>query len=138
MRDKIKFQDCILATVFVHIDSRKTKQTLSQYHKIRLRLVERDGRAHSVLVSESLDSSVRWLEFPHIPEFLSKNVHVGGGGDREYGEGGNREYERVYLGRGNSGNCEGIRNQRRPYCSGIDHTLLFFSISRPTGEVKPR
>ena len=25
LRDKIKFQDCILATVFVYIDSRKTK-----------------------------------------------------------------------------------------------------------------
>ena len=77
--------------------------------------MERDGRAHSELVSGSLDSttqliklslinlklsvinlklslinlrvkrcSVRWLEFPHIPEFLSKNVHVGGEG-RENG-----------------------------------------------------
>ena len=27
LRDKIKFQDCILATVFVYIGSRKTKQT---------------------------------------------------------------------------------------------------------------
>ena len=52
--------------------------------------------------------------------------------------GGYREHERVYLGRGNSGNRERIRNQRRPYCSGIDHTLLFFSISRPTDEVKRR
>ena len=25
LRDKIEFQDCILATVFVYIDSRKTK-----------------------------------------------------------------------------------------------------------------
>ena len=41
--------------------------------------MERDGRAHSVLVSGSLDSRVRWLEFPRIPEFLSKNVHMGGG-----------------------------------------------------------
>ena len=56
--------------------------------------MERDGRAHSVLVSGSLDSRVRWIEFPHIPEFLSKNVHVGGGGDM----GG------VYLGRRTEGN----------------------------------
>ena len=42
--------------------------------------MERDGRAHSVLVSGSSDSRVRWLEFPHIPSVLSKNVHVGGGG----------------------------------------------------------
>ena len=43
----------------------------------------------------------------------------------------------VYLGRGNWRECEGIRNQRRPYCSGIDHTLLFFSNSL-SSEVKPR
>ena len=41
--------------------------------------------------------------------------------DREYGE--------------TEGNREGNQNQRRPYCSGIDHTLLFFSNSL-SSEVK--
>ena len=71
--------------------------------KFRVRLVERDGRAHSVLVSGSLDARVRWLEFPHIPSVSLKKRARGRGG--------------VYLGRGNSGNREGIRNQRRPYCT---------------------
>ena len=98
--------------------------------------MERDGRAHSVLVSGSLDSRVRWLEFPHIPSVsLEKRAH--GGGQGIFVGGGDREYAGVYLGRGISGNREGIRNQRRPYCSGIDHTLLFFSNSL-SSEVKPR
>ena len=95
--------------------------------------MERDGRAHSVLVSGSLDARVRWLEFPHISGFLSKN--------REWEQGiwggGNREYVGVYIGKRNSENREAIRNQRRPYCSGIDHTLLFFSNSL-SSEVKSR
>ena len=57
--------------------------------------MERDGRAHSVLVSGSLDARVRWLEFPHIPEFLSKTCTWG---DREYG-GGEQGICGVYLGR---------------------------------------
>ena len=88
--------------------------------------MERDGRAHSVLVSGSLDARVRWLEFPHIPSVSLKKRARGGGG-----------YGGVYLGRETEGNREGIRNQRRPYCSGIDHTLLFFSNSL-SSEVKPR
>ena len=94
--------------------------------------MERDGRAHSVLVSGSLDSRVRRLKFPHIPEFLSKKRAREGGGQGIRGWGGG-----VYLGRGNSGNRLGIRNQRRPYCNGIDHTLLFFSNSL-SSEVKSR
>ena len=103
MPGKIKFQDCILATVFVYIDSRKTKQTQSQYQKFRVRLVERDGRAHSVLVSGSLDSRVRWLEFPHIPSVSLKKRARGGGGNREYvvGGGGEQGIWGVYLGRRN-------------------------------------
>ena len=42
--------------------------------------MERDGRAHSVLVSGSLDARVRWLEFPHIPSVsLKKRAREGGG-----------------------------------------------------------
>ena len=92
--------------------------------------MERDGRAHSVLVSGSLDTRVRWLEFPHIPS-VSLKKRARGGGDMGGGIWG------VYLGRGTEGNREGIRNQRRPHCSGIDHTLLFFSNSH-SSEVKPR
>ena len=41
--------------------------------------MERDGRAHSVLVSGSLDARVRWLEFPHIPSVsLKKRARWGG------------------------------------------------------------
>ena len=97
--------------------------------------MERDGRAHSVLVSGSLDARVRWLEFPHIPGVSLKKRARGEGGQGICWGGGDREYEGIYLGRGNSGNREGIRNQRRPYCSGIDHTLLFF-LNSLSSEVK--
>ena len=40
--------------------------------------MERDGRAHSVLVSGSLDARVRWLEFPHIPSVSLKKRARGG------------------------------------------------------------
>ena len=57
----------------------KNQTNVKSIPEFRVRLVERDGRAHSVLVSGSLDARVRWLEFPHIPSISLKKRARGGG-----------------------------------------------------------